>query len=155
MEPAGLQPQTEEASSRPRLLIARRASDRDSEKQLQTLCDALRAARGGDFSVRVHADGAAAGLSADVALAFNALLEQSHALVCELDRISRVVGSEGELGARASLGPVSGAWAAAIESVNVLIDRMAYPTAEATRVLRLVGEGELSRNMPEDVGGHP
>ena len=155
MEPTGLQHPTEEASNRPQLFVARRASDRNLEKQLQSLRDALRAARYGDFSIRLQTDGAGNGSFGEIALAFNSLIEQNQALVSELDRISRIVGGEGKSGERASLGPVNGSWTAAVDALNALIDSMAYPAAEATRILGLVAGGELSRDMPIHVDGRP
>jgi signal transduction histidine kinase/HAMP domain-containing protein len=95
------------------------------------------------------------GLFGEVALAFNSLIEQNQGLVNEVDRVSRTVALEGDLTARASLGPISGSWAAAVESLNTLINSTAYTTTEATRILRLVADGELSRDMSIYVDGQP
>jgi signal transduction histidine kinase/HAMP domain-containing protein/CheY-like chemotaxis protein len=133
----------------------RRAPDREFEERLRSLRDALRMARQGDLSIRLPTDGASDAPFGEVALAFNSLIEENAALVGELDRVCRTVGLEGEISERASLGPVSGAWAAAVASLNTLIESMAYPTTEATRVLGLVANGDLSREMREHVDGHP
>src|SRR4051812_41359238 len=66
------------------------------EERLRSLRDALRAARQGDFSVRLPTNGTGDGVLGEVALAFNALVEENEALVEELDRVSRVVGMEGQ-----------------------------------------------------------
>ena len=94
----------------------RRTHNRDSidhlERRLHALRDALRAARQGDFSVRLPVDGVAEGAMGEVALAFNALVEQNDALVNELRRMDRSVGAEGRTTERASLA-AGGSWAAA------------------------------------------
>jgi signal transduction histidine kinase/HAMP domain-containing protein/ActR/RegA family two-component response regulator len=143
---------TEEAVHR---RVVRRAPDREVTERLRSLLDALRAARQGDFSVRLPAKAADEGIFTEVALAFNSLIEENERLVYEVDRVSRAVALEGELRAQALLGPVSGSWGAAIESLNSLINSTAFTTTEATRILRLIADGELSRDMPIHVGGHP
>jgi hypothetical protein len=45
---------------------------------------------------------------------------------------------------RASLA-AGGSWAVAVDSVNALIEKMAWPVSEATSVLALVANGDLSR----------
>jgi signal transduction histidine kinase/HAMP domain-containing protein/CheY-like chemotaxis protein len=134
---------------------ARRASDRELAEGFRSLLAALRAARQGDFSVRLPANVVDDGIFGEVALAFNALIEENQRLVYEVDRVSRTVALDGELTARASLGPVSGSWATAVESLNTLINSTAYTTTEATRILRLVANGELSQDMSLRVEGHP
>src|SRR5919197_329131 len=142
---------TEEAVQR---RAVRRTPARELTERLRSLVDALRAARQGDFSVRLPAYATDEGILTEVALAFNSLIEENERLVYEIDRVCRAVALEGELTAQASLGPVSGSWAAAIESLNILISSTACTTTEATRILRLVADGELSRDMPLHVGGH-
>ncbi|MFT3764201.1 MAG: HAMP domain-containing protein [Minicystis sp.] len=130
------------------------APDRADER-LRSLRDALRAARQGDFSVRLPTDAADPELFGEVALAFNALVEQNDGFVRELHRISGAVGREGQLTERASLGPINGSWSSAVDSVNALIASMGYPVTEATRVLGLVVDGDLSRDMPLHLNGQP
>jgi signal transduction histidine kinase/HAMP domain-containing protein len=131
----------------------RRASDRELRERVRSLLDVLRAARQGDFSVRLPAHVADDGLFGEVALAFNSLIEENQRLVYEIDRVCRTVALDGELTAQASLGPASGSWAAAVESLNTLINSAAYTTTEATRILRLVADGDLSQEMPIHVDG--
>ncbi|MDF2694882.1 MAG: putative SigmaB asociated two-component system sensor protein, partial [Labilithrix sp.] len=122
------------------------------EEGLRSVRDALRAVGSGDFSVRLPTDGN--DVLAEVALAFNALVERNATLVNELDRVATSVGQRGEVGDRASLGPTSGAWASAVESVNGLIESMAFPTLEATRVMDRIAAGDLSCEMPSRLDGH-
>src|SRR5262245_35907089 len=124
------------------------------EQRLHALRDALRAARQGDFSVRLPTDGVAEGVMGEVALAFNALIEENDALVHELGRLDRSVGFEGKTTERASLN-AGGSWAVAVDSVNSLVEKMAWPVSEATSVLGLVAGGDLSRDMSLHMNGTP
>ena len=92
--------------------MRRRDSFEHLEERLHALRDALRAAKQGDFSVRLPTDGAAEGVMGEVALAFNALVEENDVLVRELRRVERSVGFEGKTTERASLDRrwVVGAW---------------------------------------------
>jgi HAMP domain-containing protein/signal transduction histidine kinase/ActR/RegA family two-component response regulator len=134
--------------------IHRRDSLAHGDERLYALRDALRAARQGDFSVRLLTDGVADGVMGEVALAFNALIQENDALVSELRRVNRSVGFEGKTTERASLAAV-GSWAVAVDSVNSIIEKMAWPVTEATSVLGLVADGDLSRDMSLHINGTP
>src|SRR5262245_10524095 len=94
------------------------------ETRLVSLRDALRAARQGDFSIRLPTDGAE-GTMGEVVYAFNALIEENAALVRELDRTYAGVVIEGRTGERAALPGAPGAWALAISTINGLVEKMA------------------------------
>src|SRR6476661_3248251 len=68
------------------------------------------------------------GVAGKVSDAFNEVVELNERMAGELERLNRVVGKEGKLGQRASLGDVSGSWSDAIASVNTLIDDLVHPT---------------------------
>src|SRR2546422_10212806 len=83
------------------------------------LLAALTALKKGDFSVRLPLEWT--GVAGKVADTFNEVLDRNERMARELERLSRVVGKEGKITQRASLGDVSGAWADSIASVNALI----------------------------------
>jgi HAMP domain-containing protein len=125
-------------------------------ERMRSIRDALRAARQGDLSVRLPAgDGGADELFHEVALAFNAMVGESEALVSELDRVARVVTLEGRTTERANLGPVAGSWAVALDSVNHILDGTTYPILEVTRRLEGMAEGDFSREAPSHYDGRP
>ncbi|HWD76058.1 MAG TPA: HAMP domain-containing protein, partial [Solirubrobacteraceae bacterium] len=118
------------------------------------LCDllsALQAARDGDFSTRltVPDDGALA----EVAAAFNGLLERNDRMSRELVRVGKIIGREGRMTERATLDGAAGAWATSVESVNALIDDLVRPTTEVARVIGAVADGDLSQKMALKIGG--
>src|SRR5262249_39351100 len=95
------------------------------------------------------------GVAGKVADAFNEAIELNERMAQELERMSRVVGKEGKLTQRASLGDVSGSWASAVESGNVLIDDLVHPTRETARVIGAVAQGDLSQTMALEVDDRP
>jgi HAMP domain-containing protein len=110
---------------------------------------ALTALKKGDFSVRLPLEWI--GLSGKLADAFNEVVELNGRLARELARVSRVVGKEGKIAQRASIGNVSGSWADAIESVNALIGDLVHPTSETARVIGAVAQGDLSQTMDLEI----
>src|SRR5579864_2001854 len=90
------------------------------------LLKALTVLKKGDFSVRLPLDWN--GTAGRIADAFNDVVERNQRMAEELDRISRVVGKEGKISQRASIGDVSGSWADSIISVINLISDLVHPT---------------------------
>jgi HAMP domain-containing protein/signal transduction histidine kinase/ActR/RegA family two-component response regulator len=121
--------------------------------QLETkqLLTALVALRRGDFSA--HLPDHWTGVAGKIADTFNDVIRINQRLTAELARISRVVGKEGRIRQRASLGEVSGAWTEALGSVNNLVEDLAQPTTEMARVIGAVARGDLSQNMAIEIEG--
>src|ERR1700741_3611574 len=92
-------------------------------------------------------------MAGKVADAFNDVAELNARTRLELGRLSRVVGKEGKLKQRASLGDVTGFWADWVESINSLIEDLVHPTSEVARVIGAVAQGDLSKSMALDVEG--
>src|SRR5437763_16168489 len=88
---------------------ARQNGDRLDQKKLLA---ALSAFKRGDFSVRLPDDWT--GLAGKGADTFNEVIGLNQRLARGLDRSGQVVGREGRIAERASLGDVSDCWAEAI-----------------------------------------
>ena len=114
---------------------------------------ALTALKKGDFSLRLPSDWT--GVAGKVADAFNDVIELNERMASELERLSRVVGKEGKLTQRATLGDVSGSWASPIDSVNDLIGDLVHPTSETARVIGAVAKGDLSQTMALEIDDRP
>src|SRR2546421_3417 len=127
-----------------------RRGDRLDEKQLLS---ALVAFKRGDFSVRLPDDWT--GLGGKIADTFNDVISTNQRLARELDRIGQVVGKEGRISQRASIGDVSESWGEAIGSVNGLIGDLVHPTSEMARVIGAVAKGDLSKTMEIEIEGRP
>ena len=117
----------------------------------KALLAALTSFKKGDFSARlpIHLDG----IDGKIADAFNDVLETSQQFAAELERISRVVGKDGRIEERMTLGEVRGAWADQVQSLNALVSDLVQPTSEMARVIGAVAKGDLSQSMAQDIGG--
>src|SRR5437868_15414409 len=104
-----------------------------SEVDAKQLLTALIAFKRGDFSARLPDDWT--GLAGKIADTFNNVIATNQRMTRELERIGRVVGKQGRITQRASLGDVSDSWADAIGSVNDLIGDLVQPTSEMARVI--------------------
>ena len=118
-----------------------------------SLLQALVALEKGDFSVRLPANWI--GVPGKVADAFKRVAELNQRLAEELERMRLVVGEQGRLGHRASLGHLPGSWGGAVGSVNLLVDRLTYPTTETARVIGAVAQGDLSQTMALEFEDRP
>jgi HAMP domain-containing protein/signal transduction histidine kinase/DNA-binding response OmpR family regulator len=121
--------------------------------EMTVLLSALAALKKGKTGVRLPAEWT--GVAGKVADAFNEVVELNERMADELGRLSRVVGKEGRLGQRLSLGDVEGMWRESVESVNELIDDLVHPTTETARVIGAVAQGDLSHSVPLELDGRP
>jgi signal transduction histidine kinase/HAMP domain-containing protein/CheY-like chemotaxis protein len=121
----------------------------NSVAELSDLLDALTALRNGKQGVRLPLGWT--GLAGRVADAFNDVVELNERMAGELGRLSSMVGKEGRLSQRLSLGKVDGFWSSSVESVNELIDDLVHPISETARVIGSVAQGDLSQTMSLEV----
>ncbi|MFG2385657.1 HAMP domain-containing protein [Streptomyces avermitilis] len=125
---------------------------------LNRLLAALVSMRDGNFRKRLTVSGD--GVMSEIAAVFNEVAERNLHLTGELARVRRMVGREGKLTERLESGVCEGSWAAAIDNSNALVDDLARPVSEVSRVLSAVAEGDLSPRMElraqvADGNGHP
>src|SRR3954468_19673797 len=145
-----------------------RAKAPSLEEQLRSLLRALSAVRHGDFSARLpfelapgHAANAASAgteqaigqLMAAIGREFNSVVALNEAFASQMVRVERVVGREGRMTERASLGEQSGGWAASIGSINALIGDLVQPTTEVARVISAVAAGDFTQKMALEIEG--
>src|SRR5256886_727426 len=126
---------------------------KDGQLDNKQLLTALLAFKRGDFSARLPEDWT--GVAGKIADTFNDVIAKNERMTQELERIGRVVGKEGRITQRASLGDVSNSWAGAVASVNGLIGDLVHPTSEMARVIGAVAKGDLSKTMATDIEGRP
>src|SRR5438128_1044535 len=117
------------------------------------LLAALMAFKRGDFSARLPEDWI--GVPGKIADTFNTVIETNERMTRELERIGRVVGKEGRITQRVSIGEVTNSWADAIGSINNLIGDLVQPTSEMARVIGAVAKGDLSQSMATEIEGRP
>src|SRR3974390_600929 len=114
---------------------------------------ALSSMRNGDFSVRLP--GAWTGLGGKIADTFNDIVAANQQMAQELRRVGQVVGKEGRTRERTRFNEARGAWGEMENSVNTLIEDLLRPTAEVTRAIAAVAQGNLAQTVRLDVDGRP
>ncbi|MGZ3477126.1 MAG: HAMP domain-containing protein, partial [Polyangiales bacterium] len=108
----------------------------------------------GDFSVRLPVR-KGNGVINEISRAFNDVAMKNEHFTNEMVRLERIVGREGRMTERASLGQAAGAWATTLHSVNQLIADLVQPTTEVARVLTSVAQGDLTQKMALEFEGQP
>jgi len=118
---------------------------------LASLLNALQAASGGDFTVRLPGD--QTGIEGKISDAFNEIMASNERMALELKRVGQAVGKEGKIRQRIRLERSSGAWGEMETSVNDLMEDLLRPTTEVTRAISAVAEGDLQQTVRLDVEG--
>ncbi|MBD2073659.1 HAMP domain-containing protein [Phormidium sp. FACHB-592] len=126
------------------------STDNLDPKQLLSV---LAEVKKGNFSVRMSID--QTGMAGKIADTLNDIIEMNERLSNELEHVSNVVGKEGKISERASLGNAKGSWKACVNSVNTLVTDLVQPTAETARVIRAVANGDLSQTIATEIEGRP
>ena len=129
--------------------LTRESDNLDLKQLLRT----LNAVKQGDFSARMPID--QTGIAGKIADTLNDIIDQNERMAAEIQRIGNVVGKEGKISERASLGNVRGSWSDCVTSVNTLITDLVQPTSETTRVIRAVANGDLSQTIATEIDGRP
>ncbi len=124
-----------------------------SREQLRLLLQTVKSVRQGNFSVRVPIGGE--GLVDDIGEVLNDLIELNQNMANEFVRVGKIVGQEGKMTERVSLGSMKGSWATSVDSINSLIGDLVQPTTDAARVITAVARGDLSQKMTLEIDGRP
>jgi hypothetical protein len=115
------------------------------------LLNTLIAFKEGDFSARLPFD--QTGVAGKIHDVLNDIFKLNQRMASEFARINKVVGKEGKITQRASLGPVSGGWSDCVDSINGLIGDLVQPSTEVSRVIGAVAKGDLGQTMLLEVDG--
>ncbi len=120
---------------------------------LSAILASLQTMRDGDFSVRLP--GSWTGLEGKIADTFNSIVAANQQMAQELKRVGQVVGKEGRTRERLRFHEARGAWGDIEVSVNTLVEDLLRPTAEVTRAIAAVAQGNLTQTVRLDVDGRP
>ncbi len=124
-----------------------------SRAEVEHLLEVLKAVKQGDFGIRFEYK--KDGILGRAGELLNDIIGLNEHMSGELVRVSNVVGQEGKMHERASVGPAKGAWASGMASVNQLIADLVAPTNEVARVITAVARGDLSQKMVLEIEGRP
>ncbi|SET49992.1 HAMP domain-containing protein [Hymenobacter actinosclerus] len=129
-----------------------RSSDSDYiNDQLNRVLYALDAFKKGDVSVRLTKQND--DIFAEIAEAYNSMVDMIAGVGGEVSRISKVAGVEGNLKARASVDNAAGFWRDMINNINGLVDSIAVPVLEVGKVLKNISRGNLDETFQIPVSG--
>ncbi len=142
------EPDTVEKKNGNSVLIGEPAS-----ADLSVILASLQTMRDGDFSVRLP--GSWTGLEGKIADTFNSIVAANQQMAQELKRVGQVVGKEGRTRERLRFHEARGAWGDIEVSVNTLVEDLLRPTAEVTRAIAAVAQGNLTQTVRLDVDGRP
>ncbi|WP_303311288.1 HAMP domain-containing protein [Hymenobacter sp. BT730] len=120
-------------------------------EQLNRVLYALDAFKKGDVSVRLTKQND--DIFAEIAEAYNSMVEMIGGVGGEVSRISKVAGVEGNLKARASAENAAGFWRDMINNINGLVDSIAVPVLEVGKVLKNISKGNLDESFQIPVSG--
>ncbi|GGZ18646.1 HAMP domain-containing protein [Streptomyces poonensis] len=102
------------------------------------------AARDGDYR---KAPETGHGIPAELTAVFNQIMDRTTHFTSEVQRVRRELVRYGRLDERLSASPGQGSWASRVDDVNQLLDALAAPAANATRVLDAVAGGDLTQRV--------
>jgi HAMP domain-containing protein/CheY-like chemotaxis protein/putative methionine-R-sulfoxide reductase with GAF domain len=125
----------------------------DESLDLNVILAALQNMRNGDFTVRLP--GTWVGLSGKIADTFNDIVAANQHMAQEFKRVGHVVGKQGKTRERTRFHESRGAWGEMEGSVNTLVEDLLRPTAEVTRAIAAVAQGDLTQTVRLDVDGRP
>ncbi|WP_207515767.1 HAMP domain-containing protein [Longitalea luteola] len=129
-----------------------------TQRQLNGLLDSrellhvLTQVKNGNFSVRMPID--QVGLSGKICDTLNEIISLNEKMMMEFTRAGNTIGKQGRLNQRIELPNARGAWRTGVESLNILISDLVHPTIEIADVISSVAKGNLSKEMPLEIGGH-
>jgi HAMP domain-containing protein/signal transduction histidine kinase/CheY-like chemotaxis protein len=161
-EPEEKDPKSHSVLSAAHAKRIRQASDLDTEweqlsssskNEVDRLVEVLKFVKNGDFSVRVPYE--KGGILSSAGELINDIISLNEHMTNEFLRVGKIVGQEGRMTERASVGPAKGSWAASVQSVNQLIGDLVAPTNEVARVITAVARGDLSQKMFLEIEGRP
>ena len=120
---------------------------------LTVILTSLQSMRDGDFAVRLP--GTWVGLAGKIADTFNEIVAANQHMAQEFKRVGHVVGKQGKTRERTRFHESRGAWGEMEVSVNTLVEDLLRPTAEVTRAIAAVAQGDLTQTVRLDVDGRP
>src|ERR1700680_1914397 len=128
-------------------------TSKPASADFRAILASLQTMRDGDFSVRLP--GSWTGLTGKIADTFNEIVAANQQMSRELQRVGQVVGKEGRTRERTRFQESRGAWGEMEISVNTLVEDLLRPTAEVTRAIAAVAQGNLTQTVRLDVDARP
>ena len=129
------------------------SSKQDGLIDQRQLLGVLAEIKNGNFSIRMPND--QIGVTGKIYDTLNDIIALNEILVQELTQARKIIGKQGKLNHRVELPRLAGgSWSTAVDSINSLISDLVHPTIEIAHVISSVAKGNLSQEMPLQIGDH-
>jgi len=116
------------------------------------LLQILTEVKNGNFEVRMPID--QTGLSGKICDTLNDIIALNEQMMLAFTRAGNTIGKQGKLTQRIEVPGLKGAWNTGVDSLNNLISDLVHPTIQIAHVISSVAKGNLSEEMPLEIGGH-
>jgi HAMP domain-containing protein len=118
----------------------------------RALMKVLTEVKNGNFSTRM--DNGQDGINGRISETLNEIIELNEKMMLEFTKAGKIIGKQGKLTERIPLPKGRGSWVSGVDSLNTLISDLVHPTIEIAHVIGSVANGDLSEEMPMEIGGH-
>ncbi len=140
------------SNGRPKENIEKVYDVRPAEVLDKELLRILIEVRNGNFDVRMPID--QVGISGKICDTLNEIIFMNQKMTQEFTRASNTIGKQGKLTHRIEVPFAKGSWSTGVDSLNTLISDLVHPTIEIAGVISSVAKGNLSQQMPLQIGDH-
>jgi len=113
--------------------------------QVRGIANVVTAVAKGDLTQKLTLE--ARGEIATLADTINKMVDDLSRLAGEVSRVAKVAGTEGNLSERAAVPGVGGSWKEVVDTLNSLIESIATPVLEISRVVTAISEGDLTQSV--------
>ena len=119
--------------------------------QVRNIAKVGTAIANGDLTQKIAVE--AKGEIAQLKETLNNMVDNLNRLANEVSRVAQVAGAEGKLTERAMVEGVAGSWKNIVDTLNALIDSIATPVQEVTRLAIALSKGDISQRMVIETRG--
>src|SRR5438094_9731857 len=119
--------------------------------QVRNIADVTTAVQKGDLSKKITVE--VQGEILELKNTINVMVDQLNAFACEVTRVAREVGTEGQLGGQAHVAGAAGAWKDLTDNVNSMAGNLTGQVRNIAEVTTAVANGDLSKKITVDVKG--
>ena len=113
--------------------------------QVRNIADVMTGVAKGDLNQKLDLE--AKGEIAALMDTINNMVNDLNRLTGEVSRVAQAAGVEGNLTERAEVEGVSGNWKDVVDTLNTLIESIALPVLEISRVVAAIAEGDLTQSV--------
>lgn len=118
--------------------------------QLQALLVGLKAAKNGDFSVRLSLEN---NELSEIASVFNELVSFNQNFASEVTRMASEISIQGKLGSQAVVKAATGSWKELLDNLNQMSVNLKEQITEINQVTLAVAQGNLSKQIEASNAG--